>query len=636
MLAQIQRRAIACTVDSGQKTDDGRRLTPTQKTVAGSRPGQWEVVLKRSGDVRRKGEKSLVGGMIRFCLLVVLFVVSASAPADERTVTVDANQDLGPFGLLVGTNAGPMSMDYEEDYTHHYQDVGFSAVRTHDYYDPCDWYTIFPDWSRNPEDPASYDFASTDLVIAWIVASDLDVFFRLGPSWVSPTFPYHADPPGTIRDDEGNVIHVADEADFEKFANICRHIVMHYNEGWADGFYYDIQNWEIWNEPSLTEQFWTGTPLQFYQMFSIVAIVLKEFDPLLKVGGPGLAGGYNPAYLDGLIGYLAAEDIPLDFYSWHLYGRLGGEDPTCLPGHFKARAEHIRTTLDAFGYTNTVTICDEWNASLGPDNFADSGKGAAFYASALSYLQKANVKECYQYRGDDHALGLVHEDGTLKIAAWSLIAWRVLSDSTTQVATVGSDTISFTATASASLDGSEVWVLISNFPEDTAFVTLQLIGLPEQPESGWRLVQRLIDDDVLLEPVDSAYSSSADTVSFSFPMTSESVKLLQITASEPPSSSESLSPLNYPIHLHGIVPNPSISGAVITFDNPTDQTVHLAVFDMWGRRICDLLDRKLMAGAYSVTWNGRDGNGYAVAPGTYLLRSTGGEKNTTRRIVVFR
>ncbi len=577
-----------------------------------------------------------MGGIRRSYLLAIILAVSALAPAEERTVTVDASQDLGLFRLLVGTNAGPMSMDYEEDYTHYYQDVGFRAVRTHDYYDPCDWYTIFSDWSRNPEDPTSYDFTSTDSVISWIVASDLDVLFRLGPSWVSPTVPYHADPPGTIRDDGGNVIHVADEADFLKFADICKHIVMHYNEGWADGFYYDILNWEIWNEPSLTSQFWTGTPLQFYQMFSIVAISLKEHDTLLKVGGPGLAGAYNPVYLDGLIAYCSSRKIPLDFYSWHLYGRLGGDDPSCLPGHFKTRAAHIRSSLDAHGYINTALICDEWNADLGPDNFADSGRGAAFYASTLSYLLDGNVDGCYQYRGDDHALGLVTGDGNLKIASWSLVAWRILSDSTTQIGTMGSDTLSFTATASASEGGSEVCVLISNFPEDASFVTLQLINLTEQLESGWQIVQRVIDDNIMLEPVDSSYFSSADTVSFSFLMTPESVQLLQITPSNAPTSSESPSPLDYPIHLRGIKPNPSMSGAVIELNNPIDQRVHLTIFDMWGREICNLLDTSLNPGACSVTWDGRDGKGHLVTPGTYLLKSNGVEKNTTRRIVVLR
>ena len=39
--------------------------------------------------------------------------------------------------------------------------------------------------------------------------------------------------------------------DFKKWAVICEHIIRHYTEGWADGFFYDMPYWEIWNEPDL-------------------------------------------------------------------------------------------------------------------------------------------------------------------------------------------------------------------------------------------------------------------------------------------------------------------------------------------------------------------------------------------------
>ena len=39
----------------------------------------------------------------------------------------------------------------------------------------------------------------------------------------------------------------------KKWANVCKHIVMHYNAGWANGFYYNIKNWEVWNEPEKYE-----------------------------------------------------------------------------------------------------------------------------------------------------------------------------------------------------------------------------------------------------------------------------------------------------------------------------------------------------------------------------------------------
>ncbi len=50
--------------------------------------------------------------------------------------------------------------------------------------------------------------------------------------------------------------------DFKKWAVICEHIIRHYTEGWANGFYMDIEYWEIWNEPDIPlahKPNWSGT-----------------------------------------------------------------------------------------------------------------------------------------------------------------------------------------------------------------------------------------------------------------------------------------------------------------------------------------------------------------------------------------
>ncbi|MBI4578450.1 MAG: hypothetical protein HY718_02035 [Planctomycetes bacterium] len=47
--------------------------------------------------------------------------------------------------------------------------------------------------------------------------------------------------------------------DFAKWAKICVNIIRHYNEGWADGFHYNIRYWEIWNEPNVGNSMRSGT-----------------------------------------------------------------------------------------------------------------------------------------------------------------------------------------------------------------------------------------------------------------------------------------------------------------------------------------------------------------------------------------
>lgn len=77
--------------------------------------------------------------------------------------------------------------------------------------------------------------------------------------------------------------------DFAKWARICEHIIMHYNEGWADGFRYNLQYWEIWNEPenppaTYGKSQWTGTDEEFYAFYEVASKHLKKCFPHLKIG----------------------------------------------------------------------------------------------------------------------------------------------------------------------------------------------------------------------------------------------------------------------------------------------------------------------------------------------------------------
>ena len=77
--------------------------------------------------------------------------------------------------------------------------------------------------------------------------------------------------------------------DFHKWAEICCHIVRHYNEGWANGFHYGIKYWEIWNEPE-SPAMWQGTDEEFFELYAIAAKELRRQFPHLKIGGYGISG----------------------------------------------------------------------------------------------------------------------------------------------------------------------------------------------------------------------------------------------------------------------------------------------------------------------------------------------------------
>jgi len=82
-----------------------------------------------------------------------------------------------------------------------------------------------------------------------------------------------------------------------------------------------------------------------------------------------------------------------------------------------------------------------------------------------------------------------------------------------------------------------------------------------------------------------------------------------------------------------IRPNPFQANAIITFQNATTGLMRVAVFDLRGRLVSELLNETMPPGAHSVTWNGRDASGRSVAAGTYFCRVTGPEGTRVERLV---
>jgi beta-xylosidase len=188
----------------------------------------------------------------------------------------------------------------------YHAEAGFPFVRLHDvplaYAAPyaVDISAVFPCPDADENDPRYYTFAKTDAVIGAIVKNGAQVIYRLGQS-IEHRDKFHVNPP----------------KDVEKWARVCVNIVRHYNEGWAGGFQYGIQRWEIWNEPDITPC-WTGTREQFFDLYVAAAKALKAHDPSLKIGGPGITSPYS-GMAEPFLACCRERKAPLDFFSWHCY-----------------------------------------------------------------------------------------------------------------------------------------------------------------------------------------------------------------------------------------------------------------------------------------------------------------------------
>ena len=207
-----------------------------------------------------------------------------------------------------------------------------------------DVHCIFTDFSRDPDDPTAYDFINTDKYITTCFDADCEIYYRLGTSIEHWPGKY-----GTIK-----------PADPLKWAKICEHIILHYTEGWANGFHYPIKYWEIWNEADLDvnvvndneKRCWSGTPEEFFDFFKTAFLYLRKRFPEIKLGGPALANNlpWARSFLEKMV---EGERAELDFFSWHIY--------TIDAAKMLDRAKKVADLLEEFGYGHVEKHLNEWN-----------------------------------------------------------------------------------------------------------------------------------------------------------------------------------------------------------------------------------------------------------------------------------
>ena len=194
------------------------------------------------------------------------------------------DKKIGTIKDLNGVNCAPYSSNWGDNQVFINQVFGYCGItrsRTHDVngaYGGCyfvDVPNIFRDFNSDENDENSYDFYYTDEYITAIIKTGAKIVYRLGVTIEWGSKKYSCNPP----------------QDFAKWARICEHIIMHYNKGWANGFEYGIDYWEIWNEPE-NPPMWTGTKEQFLELYKVSSKYLKEKFPEIKIGGYGSCGFY--------------------------------------------------------------------------------------------------------------------------------------------------------------------------------------------------------------------------------------------------------------------------------------------------------------------------------------------------------
>jgi xylan 1,4-beta-xylosidase len=389
-------------------------------------------------------------------------VLLAATPPESIRWTLRLTDPSGIIRPLLGVNVGPMAaLPSYADLTEAYHAMGVTAIRTHDYYGPFDMWTLYPDQDADPADPASYNFEASDRVFAAIIEGGFEPYIRIGNSWRDDMsvqrMPYNP----------------------QNWTQAVVEVVRHFNDPaqWGTSA---VRYVEIWNEPD-TERFWDGTPEEFYRLYVNTAQALKSAFPDLKVGGPGVApGGYfdpaGQAFVDGFLRYVAAENAPLDFFSWHMYNNE--------PQVYADAARAYRQKLDSLGFVDTESHITEWNTELSRIAYQSEalamragGPGASVLTAAWIALQEQAVDASYFYRGTDRlasqptGYGMYYTDGRPKHVALAFHFWAQIADYSQKLA--------------VNTGGAPLWVLAgTNAQGETAI----LVANPSSEATSWQVI----------------------------------------------------------------------------------------------------------------------------------------------------
>jgi hypothetical protein len=401
------------------------------------------------------------------------------------------------------------------DATKLYEAFSVSQVRLHDVgIDPCSIYKdatvrdlsvspprvvsgcTFPDivkrrsWTVNDatkvDDPANYDFAKTDALLAAAAKSGGRLSLRIGAN------------------DYGGPNDTGDVASFARVSiNIYRHVIGRFKSA---GVSYDPVFVEVGNEPD--GAFWRGDRADFITAYNLmvegVRTAASQAGKTVAIAGAGFTDTALEAMTrtDNVAYGFVSGVTParLDFFSAHHYDDCAA---ATLPSAAAALSA-LRAKLSVEGIPSVPLHLTEWNIGLGNKCAATdftSAQSQSFASGMLTLMQDGtlNVSAAHFYSGMPpmslFQAGTSISEG-LKVApsAWALRAHAALKDGTLVKSEVCNGTepcVSGAASAGAPLmavpgrrmDGG-YRVGITNDSDTARPLALRVSGLPAGPASS--------------------------------------------------------------------------------------------------------------------------------------------------------
>ena len=335
--------------------------------------------------------------LLLLCALPLAAFAQKAQPAE--VITIDLKAQSRPFPhfweQMFGSGRATLSLreSYRKDLRAVKSVTDFEYVRFHDILDDSAGV-----YSEDKEGNAVYNFSYVDQIYDGLLENGVRPFVELSfmprklaaPPVVLHPFWYHPiTSPPKDWDRWGDLVY-----------QFTKHLVDRYGISEVSQWYF-----EVWNEPNL--DFWSGEPKQqtYFKLYDHAARAIKRVSPRLRVGGPATA---QAAWVDQFIRNAAAEHVPVDFVSTHVYGNdtaqnVFGTDEVIPRNQMVCRAaKKVYEEVKASPRPDLPIIFSEYNASymnepdvtdsifMGPW-LADTIRQCDGYVKMLSYWTFSDV-----------------------------------------------------------------------------------------------------------------------------------------------------------------------------------------------------------------------------------------------------
>ena len=132
------------------------------------------------------------------------------------------------------------------------------------------------------------------------------------------------------------------------------------------------------------------------------------------------------------------------------------------------------------------------------------------------------------------------------------------------------------------------------------------------------------------------YNNTEDTTKFGFLSTDEMMILFGLFYPNSELSSDKQISIPLQFNLNQNFPNPFNPFTTISYDLPIQTIVDLSIFDLSGRKLVTLVNRKQAPGKKSFTWNGLNDQGEEVGSGVYIYRVTTNQTTQSKKMLLIK